>query len=209
MYYNYDDLVNRLRKKSLSKMILLIAIISLFSIVLICLFPIFAILGIISIGVCFGFRLFQLFRLLKNLNWQRKNPDTQLIKTINSELLNVIDYFLEEYILTENYIISLKEKIELIPYSEIIFIDKGTGLRFSAGIGTGVHICGFRITPQVTILLKNGKKYSFYIEKATTMISCGGVVPFTEIVCRKNKNILFGKTKENRQMISEKYNIKI
>lgn len=114
------------------------------------------------------------------------------------ELKNKILFYSAGYIITENFIISYSPIIEIVSFQEIIFIQKKKSLE-KGGISSYLEI--------ITLAKK---KFNFLIN--TSGIICednAQVKDFSDVILKRNPNVLIGKTEENKKILLEKYNIKI
>ena len=117
---------------------------------------------------------------------------------LSSELNNILFHILYNYMLTENYVIGHYSKKEAVNYKDIVLICYSY-----SGTRNGIY-------KKLDIINKYGKKYSFEI--GSTSLYLGKEEEpknFSNILLEKNQNILVGKTKENKKILLEKYNIKI
>lgn len=125
---------------------------------------------------------------------KKLKKDTELSIKLN----HIIGHVAYNYILTENYIIGNYSKKETVKYKDIVLIYYS----FS-GSKTGIDKI-------LTIIKNNGKKYSFIIDSsALSWYEDEEPKDFSNILLEKNPSILVGKTKENKKILLEKYNIKI
>lgn len=120
------------------------------------------------------------------------------INIICEELDNIIYFNSGRYILTSNYIINLMAEIAFLKYTDIILMCEG--IRFNLYNG--------HFFKTINIIIKNGKKYKFDIAAISPVINLE-LKDISEIILKKNPNVLVGKTKENEQILLEKYNIKL
>lgn len=116
---------------------------------------------------------------------------------INAELTNILVETKEGHVFTENYAILLGEFIEICNYSDILLMYKKSSLAKQLG-------------PRESLFLvtKNGNEFeiilwSLHSEKNNKNTN------FEELLRLKNPNILLGRTKENRELLKEKYSVKI
>lgn len=209
MYRNYKELI-KLQKLKYSKRVFIffiaLLLLSLF------LYEAFRICNRnIAFLIIFSIisSIFCLINIFKNLyfltcskNYGRKLEDSDANR-INKELEHIIDYREGECILTNNYVIILRGKIKLVSYEEIILIDNNFGIKM------GDNRNPFRLYVKLFILTKHGKKYFVDLGNVFVSPQSYNTIEFNNEILTKNKDILFGKTKENKTIILEKYGIKI
>lgn len=212
MYRDYDDLINTLKKRSFLGILLVIGVFAVLVLPLVLdVFGdmnFFVFVVVLFLGIYFFTKIIQFILFIIQLEKSRKQIDAKEKKIINEELCLVIDYLTDQYLLTEHYIIVLMPKIRLIPYEDIVLVDDKKGLYISNGIGYGTHFCGTQTTNQAFVVLKNGEKCVFDVEKSRGALY-KNLVNFKEIVATKNSNVLIGRTKENKKILLESYNIKL
>ncbi len=92
-------------------------------------------------------------------------------------------------------------------FDEVTYEFHGKSEHFSFKTGK-VHFCGTQTTNQAFVVLKNGERCIFEVEKSRASLY-KNLVNFKEIVSTKNSSVLIGCTKENRKILLEKYNIKL
>lgn len=212
MYRDYDDLINTLKKRSFLGILLVIVVFSILVLPLVLdviddmNFLVFTV--VLFFGIYFFAKIIQFISLFIRLEKSRKQIDEEEKKIINEELCLVVDYLTDQYLLTEHYIIVLMPRIRLIPYENVVLVDDKKGLYVSNGIGYGAHFCGTQTINQAFVVLKNGEKCIFDVEKSRGMLY-KNLVNFKEIVATRNSNVLVGRTKENKKILLESYNIKL
>lgn len=114
------------------------------------------------------------------------------------ELKNKILFYSAGYIITENFIIRYSPVIEIVSFKEIIFIQQKRNLE-KGGISSYLEI--------ITLVKK---KFKFLINTSGIIFEDKAIVKdFSDIILKKNPSVLVGKTKENKKILLEKYNIKI
>lgn len=124
-----------------------------------------------------------------------KHPNIDLQKSLN----NTIFYSKENYVITNNSIINLSIPIEQIFYDDIIYIYK-----------CKVHELDTIGKKEILhIYLRNGINYKFCIKPSFPNIGDIETIDFSNIILEKNPNVLVGETDENKQILLEKYGIKI
>lgn len=150
---------------------------------------------IIICGIFYITILFSKFKAYNYYNKFDKNKFEELEMSLN----NSIFYSKENYVITEDCIISIGNYIEKIKYEDIVLIYKEKILEHNT----------IRKNEVLTIDLNNKKKYWFYILVRDSIRNDIKTYDFSNIILEKNPNILVGKTKENKQKILRKYGIKI
>lgn len=143
------------------------------------------IIGMFALSVV-AINLFSLFKIHKI----EKNP--VLKNELDSILLNVSNL----YFLTNNYIIGYRNE-EIIKYTDIVLAYNKKFVNRS-----GYH-------ERIYIVEKTGRKSCFEISNSTITIMGDEPKNFTDILLDKNPNILFGLSKENKDLIFKKYNIRL
>ncbi len=139
--------------------------------------------------------LFSKFKAYNYYNKFNKNKFEELEMSLN----NSIFYSKENYVITEDCIISIGNYIEKIKYEDIVLIYKEKILEHNT----------IRKNEVLTIVLNNKKKYWFYILVRDSIRNDIKTYDFSNIILEKNPNVLVGKTKENKQKILREYGIKI
>ena len=109
-------------------------------------------------------------------------------KNINKELNKILIYR-KDAILTDKFFIT--GCLNIYKYSDIDFICKKNSIEKHA------------ITEKLIIITKDGKKYWYYISNNSQKTD------FSEVLRIKNKNLLVGLNKSNKNYIKTKYNIDI
>ena len=109
-------------------------------------------------------------------------------KNINKELNKILIYR-KDAILTDKFFIT--GCLNIYKYSDIDFICKKISIEKHA------------ITEKLIIITKDGKKYWYYISNNSQKTD------FSEVLRIKNKNLLVGLNKNNKNYIKTKYNIDI
>lgn len=145
--------------------------------------------------VCLLF-LYQLYGII-DIIFMNKLKNNFLLK---EELNNILVYCKHCYILTEKYIILYFGKLKIIRYEDIILLYKKKGGANGSGEGYRKYL---------SIITRNGKKFSTLIGTTGVWDGDGQPIDFSDTILKKNKDVLIGKTKENKKIILEKYNIKI
>ncbi len=117
---------------------------------------------------------------------------------IDKQLKKPILFSRWNYILTDKYLVNIR-KFEVIKYQDIVLIYKG--LRFNP--------CTVNyLEKHLYVFTNKGKKSRFLI---SYILSYGlsSVRDFSDIIKQKNPNVLNGKTKKNRDLIKQKYNLEL
>lgn len=169
--------------------------------ILFCIFIIFFIKDnkkCFCIITCSIFYITILFSKFKAYNYYNKF-DKNKFKELEMSLNNSIFYSKENYVITEDCIISIGNYIEKIKYEDIVLIYKEKILEHNT----------IRKNEVLTIVLNNKKKYWFYILVRDSIRDDIKTYDFSNIILEKNPNVLVGKTKENKQKILREYGIKI
>ncbi len=190
---NFDSFINK--SKLYLKILLLSLIIFIFVISIIlnyCKHDL--VLGLIFL--LFGLHIFNIMSYFSLLKKCKQIKKYFTINNIINELKNISFNVAGNYILTDNYIIDLTSKNFIIKYTDIILIyKKHVFKRYS--IDTVLNI--------VTI---NNKNHKFAIDTDCNTINLE-YKDFSDIILSKNKNVLVGKTKENKKIVKEKYGIEL
>ena len=148
--------------------------------------------------ICGIFYITILFSKFKAYNYYNKF-DKNKFEELEMNLNNSIFYSKENYVITEDCIISIGNYIEKIKYEDIVLIYKEKILEHNT----------IRKNEVLTIVLNNKKKYWFYILVRDSIRNDIKTYDFSNIILEKNPNVLVGKTKENKQKILREYGIKI
>lgn len=164
-------------------------------------------LFLIVIGIYFSYCI---YRLVENIDYlvalrkYNKKISQSDIDLINEELKNVISYN-GAYLFTENYVFFLQSRFSIFKYQDVIFIDFKT--RFSTRPSFDyirIQAAGFFLYKSLYVILKSGKKYYFDLRKDEYYSK-----NFINTMLDKNSDIMVGKTKANKEIMLEKYGIKI
>lgn len=124
-----------------------------------------------------------------------KQPNYELQRSLD----NTIFYSEKNYIITEDCIINISKPVIQIFYGDIIFMYKYK-VREHDTIGK---------TEILKIYLKNRSVYEFCIKPGFPCRDDIKTIDFSNIILEKNPNVLVGKTKENKNILLEKYGIKL
>lgn len=119
-----------------------------------------------------------------------KHPNIDLQKSLN----NTIFYSKENYVITKECIVKLDNNIILISYYDIVLIYK-----YKSKTKNNRTI--------LRVLLRNNSYYDFIIELNDSYRFQTEVCDFSNIILERNPNVLVGKSKENKQILWEKYGI--
>ena len=131
--------------------------------------------------------------LTKYFSLKNKIYDKKSI--IDKELANV-EFHANDYLLTENYIIGLSN-FSLINYNDILLIHDPILL--------GGNIS---YTKRVYIITKTGKVYSFCYSDSR-LSEDAYKSDLIEFLKMKNNSIMIGANKKNKEILKNKYNIKL
>lgn len=145
---------------------------------------------IFSIGI--------LFFIKKYLNLKRsfKNIPSALKVQLNEELKTPI-LTRDDCILTENNLVILNTYLfDYVSYNDIILIYKKMVLNKRS------------LDQNLCVLTKKNKIFKFPIY-TSAMLNNIKLDDFTEIIIKKNPNVLINKTKQNLLIIEKKYKIKL
>lgn len=160
----------------------------------------------IGLGIFFVVLIIMLIRIsyiyyvcISNMKKINKLPKDLKWK-LNIELINpIFKSSIYEYILTENYIIKIKEFV-IINYREIILIYKAIGVSMSS--------LDYLLTKRIIVLTKD-KVASLNYASFIPSIGSWYKEDLIYFIREKNTNILLGKNRKNKQIVYEKYGIKI
>lgn len=212
MYNNYESLIKKQKRKYIIDILCLspmLAVIWLFSKVdpqLITFILVPLILG--PIFLIFMTR--SLYLLVKIIKYN-KNVSFHDKELLDKELSKVLATSSGEVIFTENYVIVLKPTFCYLSYRDIILTYNTTGLILNVNSFQSrytMNICGFQLVPKICIVMKDGKVYKLGVDKSSSFNSSKSFT-FREIIITKNPSVLLGKTEENKNIVKEKYGIKI
>lgn len=167
----------------------------IFSLILIVIFKYIGNTFMIYPIIIFVFSLFVFINgCLEYINLRKMIKNDVLL----DELKNKIIFYSPGYIITENFIIRYSPVIEIVSFKEIIFIQQKRNLE-KGGISSYLEI--------ITLVKK---KFKFLINTSGIIFEDKAIVKdFSDIILKKNPSVLVGKTKENKKILLEKYNIKI
>ncbi len=127
------------------------------------------------------------------------NETNKLSKIIQEYLDNTIFYSEGNYIITDKCIIEFDRIVKIIRYEDIVLIYKKKNWERHNIMPNDV----------LFIILKNKKEYWFYTKLRGVRSGDIETIDFSNIILEKNPNVLVGKTKENKQILLEKYGIKL
>lgn len=126
-------------------------------------------------------------------------------KLLRNELNNILLYSDSGYMLTNNYIVPYFNKIfsfkinSPIKYTDVILLYKSNWVSNPGNIGLSKYL---------HFITKNKQHYYIVIDLINNCDD-DSLKNFTDIILEKNKDVLIGKTNENKKIIFDKYNIKI
>lgn len=146
------------------------------------------------------------------LHFYRKKQFNDIYKSLSKEQQKELDLDIEQthfflgkdYTLSSKYIINFK-KPKIIKYSSILIIDKTTGLKSHGKFNL---VCDI-----VYVFTKNEKIGLILKEHGTINLQSQDCAQYYEglysYIKAQNPNVLEGYTKKNREIIKNKYKIKI
>lgn len=118
---------------------------------------------------------------------------------LKQEFIKDILYYPEDCLLTEHYVIIIQKKeVRIINYEDIALV---YDITYYSRRGNPYYL---------HLILKDGQEITIFIDCIGDVTDYNierskVLIPF----CYKNNDILVGKTKENRKILLEKYNIKV
>lgn len=129
----------------------------------------------------------------KNNKFLRELDPIQLEK-VEQELKTPFIYYQDHYSLTDHYIVDFAIPGSIITYDEILLIYK--------------KICiGSKQIETYLYVVTKREKHKYMIDTTTT--TSFNFQDFSNIIINKNPGVLIGKTKENIQILKEKYGIRL
>lgn len=149
--------------------------------------------------VCIFLLFVNLYRLKKFDNIYVKLPEEEK-KALDLDIEKTFFFSGKDYALSSQYIINFKNP-KIIKYSSILIIDKATGC--------STHYRRSVMCDMVYIFTKEGKTGLILKEYTTIPSKVQYYEGLYNYFKTQNPNVLEGYTKENRQIIKDKYNIEI